>query len=179
MSVAVRQDTEWTVQEFVQLIVERAVEEGTPPSVVVLSTDFDALCPEAFRELARVGAVRMANDELHELRRGVSGEGDEGDGPRPGPAGRSSTAWRDQLWMATVTLVGADGVFKPVTRFGVNDLDALKATAKVNESAWRDRSRWAAKAVALLTEHGAAIVAGLPRDVLLGLDEQAKEVWSR
>ena len=181
-----------TVQ-YIRLVRDYMLRESVPASMAV-----DALMSgvhvtaEAHAELFRAGAIARVNDEEHHERGGAVAM-DAGTDSRVGDADRASGSgprvvgahFRERAHDAALTLAklglvrlaGADGCPRTLLEFSVADWEAFSERTLRQLHAWRLQRAFAVHALALLKEHVALTVAGLPEKARLVLGKEAEGIW--
>lgn len=79
--------------------------------------------------------------------------------------------------LKSILLMASDGTMKTLLDFSLQDLEQWERNSKSKARAWSRRRVWFGKAKDALVEFDVAHVAELPAGVLVGLAEEAKDIW--
>lgn len=157
-----------SLSEFLARVRSR-VEAGVPASLAVEELFEPAsLAPEALAELARYGAISMANDGAHTLRRTLSRVA-RTDGP--------TQAEKVAGLLRRVRLQAADGSVRSLWEFTAEDWRGLEAESRAQSRGWSRRAKLAKETAALMEQHGAETTHHLPTHLIAQVTQEVAETW--
>lgn len=148
---------------------------GEPASKVIDEARLGLLSTEALMKFARVGWISEVASAFSQARSHDGAPVRRIGGIAHAAGGRNRRLWDSPLDMK---MVGADGKLKMFRDFTMVDLQDLKSVAATRKNGWLRREELAASTAALLKNHKAETVGGLPPRVLKDVEKDAAKAFS-
>lgn len=182
-----RLDRIGTVVQAVKKGIELCLETKRPPSEVLTSDMLDSFAPDVVTELARIGWLKVVNDQMHQDRSGpvevprlaasmpIKGAGSVRQPTHPVGGRNPRGAWEP---LENITLQAANGRLKALAEFTYEDAEYLYDHSRQQERGYAKRAAWAAKAKEMLGDDRRKTISKLNKSQVAELSMMAKGAWS-